>query len=195
MRWADRITYANVVSTLALVLVVGGGGAFAASQLARNSVGTKQLKNDAVTSAKIKAGAVTGGHVDERSLGKVPSAKRADGAGRADSLVPPEAPHLVGTTGQPAFVSPWANNGGDFGPISFYKDREGVVHLAGLASGNNVGDLVFVLPPGYRPAKSLLFVAFGVSGAATDVLIKANGEVHAGNLFEVSLEGVTFRVG
>jgi hypothetical protein len=195
MRWADKITYANVVATLVLVLVVGGSGAYAGSQLAKHSVGTKQLKNEAVTSAKIKDGAVTGRQVDESSLGKVPNATHADGAGLADSVAAPEAPHLVGASGQPAFVSPWANNGGDFGPTSFYKDREGVVHLAGLASGNNAGDLVFVLPSGYRPANSLLFVTFGYSGAATDVLIKANGEVHAGNQYEVSLEGVTFRVG
>jgi hypothetical protein len=34
-----HLTYANIVSSLALVLVVGGGGAYAASHLAQNSVG------------------------------------------------------------------------------------------------------------------------------------------------------------
>jgi hypothetical protein len=50
-----RLTYANVVSTLALFLVVAGGSAFAATQLSKNSVGTAQLKKEAVTAAKIAA--------------------------------------------------------------------------------------------------------------------------------------------
>jgi hypothetical protein len=48
----SRLTYANVVSTLCLFLVVAGGGTFAASKLARNSVGPKQIKNGAVGSNK-----------------------------------------------------------------------------------------------------------------------------------------------
>jgi hypothetical protein len=47
-----RLTYANVIATLALFLVLGGG-AYAASQLPRNSVGTGQLKAEAVTAGKI----------------------------------------------------------------------------------------------------------------------------------------------
>jgi hypothetical protein len=49
----DKLTYANVISTLCLFMVLGGG-AYAASQLPKNSVGTKQLKNNAVTGQKIK---------------------------------------------------------------------------------------------------------------------------------------------
>jgi hypothetical protein len=50
-----RPTYANVVSTLALVLVVSGG-AYAAGQLPKHSVGNKQLKPSAVKSKKVKNG-------------------------------------------------------------------------------------------------------------------------------------------
>ncbi len=56
---SKRLTYANVMSTLAVFLVVAGGSAFAANQLAKNSVGTKQLKKGAVTTAKVKPGAIT----------------------------------------------------------------------------------------------------------------------------------------
>jgi hypothetical protein len=38
-----------VTATFALIIAVGGASAFAATQLAKNSVGTKQLKNNAVT--------------------------------------------------------------------------------------------------------------------------------------------------
>jgi len=49
-----KLTYANVIATLALFLALGGGAAFAATQLAKNSVGAKQLKRNAVTAAKVK---------------------------------------------------------------------------------------------------------------------------------------------
>jgi hypothetical protein len=47
-----HLTYANVAATLALFLALGGA-AYAATQLPKNSVGTKQLRNGAVTAAKI----------------------------------------------------------------------------------------------------------------------------------------------
>ena len=49
--------YANVTATLALITAMGGTG-YAAARLADNSVGTAQLKADAVTSAKIKNGSL-----------------------------------------------------------------------------------------------------------------------------------------
>jgi hypothetical protein len=58
-RFRGKLTYSNVVSTLCLFLLVGGGTAFAANQLGKNSVGSKQLKKNAVTAAKIKKGAIT----------------------------------------------------------------------------------------------------------------------------------------
>ncbi|MCW2980524.1 MAG: hypothetical protein JWO14_2251 [Solirubrobacterales bacterium] len=81
----SRLTYANVVSTLALFLVGAGGTAFAAGQLAKNSVGTAQIKNKAITTAKIKNGAVTGAKINLSTLGTVPSAGTATSAGTADS--------------------------------------------------------------------------------------------------------------
>jgi Collagen triple helix repeat (20 copies) len=53
---ARRLTYANVVATLALFVALGGG-AYASTQLKKNSVGTRQLKNGAVTAAKLAAAA------------------------------------------------------------------------------------------------------------------------------------------
>jgi Collagen triple helix repeat (20 copies) len=56
-RFRDRLTYSNVVSTLCLILLIGGGTAYAATQLPRNSVGSAQLKKGAVTPAKLSGGA------------------------------------------------------------------------------------------------------------------------------------------
>ena len=50
-----KLTFANVMVVI-LAFVVLGGGAYAATQLPRNSVGTKQLKKGAVTKAKISKG-------------------------------------------------------------------------------------------------------------------------------------------
>jgi hypothetical protein len=52
-----RLTYANVMSSIAVFFVVAGGTAFAASQLGKESVGTNQLKKEAVSLAKIKKAA------------------------------------------------------------------------------------------------------------------------------------------
>ena len=53
-----RLSYANVVATLALVAALGTGGAYAASQLAHNSVGAKQLRKGAVNTRALKNGGV-----------------------------------------------------------------------------------------------------------------------------------------
>jgi hypothetical protein len=79
-----RITYSNVMATIAVFIALGGAG-YAAAKLPANSVDTAQLRKEAVTAAKIKDGAVTGAKVDLRSLGTVPSAARATNAGHAAS--------------------------------------------------------------------------------------------------------------
>ncbi len=55
-RW--RPSPALVVAVIACVLAMGGIG-YAAVKLPKGSVGTKQLKNNAVTSAKVKNGSLT----------------------------------------------------------------------------------------------------------------------------------------
>src|SRR4051812_50161064 len=59
-RLPKQLTYANVMSTLAVFIVLGGG-AYAATRLPRNSVGTKQIKNGGVTKAKLAKGLSTQG--------------------------------------------------------------------------------------------------------------------------------------
>ena len=73
----NRLTYANVMSSLAIFLALAGGTAFAASQLGKNSVGAKQLKKNAVTAAKIKKNAVTAAKIKPNA---VTGAKIKDGA-------------------------------------------------------------------------------------------------------------------
>jgi len=88
----NRLTYANVMSSLAVFLVLGGATAFAASKIGANqlkansvktgkivkeAVTTSKIKNNAVGTSKIANDAVTGEKVKESSLGEVPSAANA----------------------------------------------------------------------------------------------------------------------
>jgi len=52
-RFGRRLTYANVVSSLCLFLVLAGGSAFAASQITG-----AQIASNAITSAKVKNGSL-----------------------------------------------------------------------------------------------------------------------------------------
>jgi hypothetical protein len=63
-----RLTYANVMVTILAFIVLGGGAYAAVTKVAKNSVGTKQLKNGAVTGVKLKNGAVDGAKVADGSL-------------------------------------------------------------------------------------------------------------------------------
>ena len=63
-----RLTYANVMTTIAVFLALSGATAFAATQLAKKSVGTKQLKANAVTTAKIKKNAVTKAKIKAKAV-------------------------------------------------------------------------------------------------------------------------------
>ncbi len=52
-----KVRYANVVASLALFVALGGTS-YAALQLPKGSVGTEQLRRDAVTSPKVKPGSL-----------------------------------------------------------------------------------------------------------------------------------------
>jgi hypothetical protein len=73
---ARHLTYANVMSSLAVFGLLGGAGAFAA-QKQTQKIGTTQLKASAVTTAKLKNGAVANAKL---AAGAVSTDKLADGA-------------------------------------------------------------------------------------------------------------------
>jgi hypothetical protein len=77
-----RLTYSNVVSTLALFLVLCGGAAYAA-KVGKKTVGPSQLKANAVTTAKIKANAVTTRKIKKNA---VANAKIKDGAVETEKI-------------------------------------------------------------------------------------------------------------
>ncbi|HET9592976.1 MAG TPA: hypothetical protein VFP17_08670 [Solirubrobacterales bacterium] len=127
-----RLTYANVMSSIAVFLVLGGA-AFAAAKLPKNSVGTKQLKKNAVTTQKIKNGAVTGAKVNVSGFPKVPSAASADNANHANSADSANNANHANS----ADSAGTANNvGGTTIKKFFYSANEGSGRTTVLALGN-----------------------------------------------------------
>ena len=111
----------NTIALLALFVALGGS-AYAAAALPSNSVGTKQLKKSAVTAAKVKKNAITGAKILESSLGKVPSATRADTATTAthavsaDSAVSASNADKLGGIGPGVFGTAARYSGVEFRP-------------------------------------------------------------------------------
>src|SRR5262249_28945784 len=146
---------ALIISLIALFVALGGT-TYAATSLPRNSVGTRQIKNRAVTPAKI----------DTKGL-KVSNAKNAITAANATfaatagnanalggypasyfALSSIESAHVVGATNQPPFQNGWSSHldPADEG-LSFYKDGWGVVHLQGnAATVTPTTGTIFTLP-------------------------------------------------
>src|ERR1700709_675312 len=99
-RLRSKLTYANVVSTLCLVLVMGGGSAYAASQvLPADSVGTAQLKSGAVTQTKLGDGVrdTLFGNVKARPVREWSPSRHGEGL-EADSK--PEGRAIGGAAGE-----------------------------------------------------------------------------------------------
>jgi hypothetical protein len=90
--WRHRPSPATVLAALALVMALGGTG-YAAITLPANSVGTTQLKKDAVTSLKVKNGSLLkadfkAGQVPAGATGPAGPAGPAGAAGAAGAAGP-----------------------------------------------------------------------------------------------------------
>lgn len=71
----DRLSYANVVATLALFIALGGSS-YAAIQISGS-----QIEDASISGKKLKRNTVAGARVNERALGRVPRARNADRLG------------------------------------------------------------------------------------------------------------------
>lgn len=94
-----RLSYANVMSTAAVFIALGGTG-YAAATLQRNSVGSAQLKRGAVAESDVRTGAITSRAVRNGSL-------------RASDFPVGELPRgAAGPTGPVGSVGPAGPQGG-----------------------------------------------------------------------------------
>jgi hypothetical protein len=101
----SKLTYANVIATLALFLALGGGAVWAAGNLGKNAVKTQNIAKNAVKSGKIAAGAVknkqlhknavTGGKVKKGTLTR---SKLKTGTLAGLQVIDLQAPSVPGLT-------------------------------------------------------------------------------------------------
>jgi hypothetical protein len=108
----SRLTYANVMATIAAFLALGGGGIAVASHLTVRSsdivngqvkkpdvgeeqVGSSEVLNNALKSEDVKPDSLGGSRIVESSLGTVPNADKFDNLNSTDF-----AHDIVVTTGQ-----------------------------------------------------------------------------------------------
>ncbi len=204
-----RLTYANVMATIAVFIALGGAS-YAALKVPKNSVGSKQLKknavrtakvkNEAITAAKVKKGTLTGTQINASTLGTVPSALTAQTAQMANTVAPSEPWHEVGTPAEPQFQHGCKNLISTEQTVRYYKDHEGVVHLEGRYTGcASTGDIAFQLPAGYRPERPDSSLQFGSSTGPVVVVLSTidkapflSGAVECG-LSDCIINGITFR--
>jgi len=80
--FTGRLSYANVMSTLAVFIALGG------SSYAVSQIDGGQLKNRSVAGKKLKPNTLGGKTIKESRLGRVPRARRADRADTLQGFVP-----------------------------------------------------------------------------------------------------------
>jgi hypothetical protein len=127
----QRLTYANVVATLALFLALGGGAVWAAGKigskgLKANAVTAGKIKRNAVTNAKIRGNAVTAAKL---KAGAVDFTKLAPGT----NLLATASGGPVPATGVPAIDVPLA------GTATFTPAAGSVAFLSVEAKGSDLG--------------------------------------------------------
>jgi len=166
----SRLTYANLTSTLALVIALGMGSAYAADQMAPKSVGARQLRPGAVTADKIRKNAVTAPKIEAQAVkqgkiagGAIVTSKLADGTVTgakipAGAITPDKIPNdsLTGekvneaTLGQvpSAKTANFATTAETANPEAFAKvNEEGTVFPA-FSKGIGTADVKQGLEPG-----------------------------------------------
>jgi len=140
--------YANVTATLALVVALGGTGYAAAT------IGTKDIKNNAVTSAKIKNKGVL---TKDLKDGGVSSLKIKDDGVRPRDVADIQMHDLTLLNGWSAYPGLTAQVG---------IDAEGVVHLrGGVTQNGGFNGVIATLPEGFRPSETV-YVATNLLAAA-----------------------------
>lgn len=100
-RYSDRVprklrrpSHATIVAYTALLLAICGT-AYAATQLPRNSVSSKQVKNRSLKGKDVKNNQLSGRQVKESTLAKVPDSDLLDGRDAADFLSAADAAGFV----------------------------------------------------------------------------------------------------
>src|SRR5690242_18300097 len=125
-RARPHLTYANVVSTLAVFFVLTGTAGAAYVVSSNSQIGPNTVSGHKPPSG-IHSNLITG------SLNGTDLAPKAVTAARLAKSGPYRA---IGAPGQPPFEGGWANFGFGDATAAFYKDQLGMVHLRGSITGS-----------------------------------------------------------
>lgn len=107
-RIRSRLTFANTMSLIAVFIALGGTG-YAAVNLPRNSVGNRQIRNNAVTGGKVKNGSLQAG---DFKAGDLP-AGRTGAAGPVGPIGPVGPMGATGAIGETGAKGANGTNGAD----------------------------------------------------------------------------------
>ena len=92
-RFRARLTYSNVVSTLALFIALGG------SAYAVGEITSRDIRNRSIKGGDLRLNTVTGKEIRESRLGAVPRSLQADNAATADVSKSSETANTAGSAG------------------------------------------------------------------------------------------------
>ena len=92
-RFRARLTYSNVVSTLALFVALGG------SAYAVGEITSRDIRNRSIKGGDLRLNTVTGKEIRESRLGTVPRALNANNAATADVSKSSETANTAGSAG------------------------------------------------------------------------------------------------
>ena len=170
-----QLSYANVMSTIAVFLALGG----TSYAVARNSVGNRELKANAVTSVKVRDGSLTTSdlapatRIGPRGPRGSQGPPGTAGAGTSLPAAEPWTPLSFGVG--------WANYVGVYGDVSYRKEQLGVVHLRGFATRTaglpEADSVIGTLPPATHapPTRTIFQANGGAADARVDIL--PNGQI------------------
>jgi hypothetical protein len=216
-RILGHLTFANVFSTLALFVALGG------TSYAAVVINGKSIKNRSIPAVKMKKNSLGGTEIKESKLGAVPNASHASSADSATNAGHARSADSATNAGH-ATSADSATSAGDLPDLVFENltlinnwlpypdtnvpgaalDAQGVVHLRGAMyqiTGTN--PFPFIMPAKFRPAAQRIYVSVGLLSAKPGRLaIQSDGTVvpESADVFSdaqgfTSLEGATYAVG
>jgi hypothetical protein len=131
-RLRARLTYANVIATVAMFVALGGSS-YAALNLPKNAVGAAQLKKDSVRASEVKNGSLGLGEFKASERSRLRGPQGAQGAPGAQGLQGPQG--LQGTAGTARAYGEVVVTGGNYALVP--GTSKGVVAIAQGGGGNS----------------------------------------------------------
>ena len=143
-RFRSKLTYANVMATIAVFIALGGSS-YAAFVLPRDSVGSKQIRKGAVRSSEIKDRSIALRDISRATRNALRGKQGPQGVPGSPGA--PAAKYFAAVTGAGSFVRGNATSGGRTGvgtyAIGFAQDVSACVYAATLGTTDGT-----TAPPG-----------------------------------------------